>query len=321
MPPGRRRRSRAASRASCSPCSCSTSSRAAPPARLRAAPERAETGARHVGQHPGEPARPPRRPGAVGHHDQRSPARADTPRTAGRTSSARCGLSPLATSPVAALGGASPVSSAVLPPGPAHRSSHGPGDAVRPGQRPGHQLRSLVLDPDPALPYGGQLGRVARPSWRRTASAGRARPPRRPARPASARPGRTARVTAASTLFGRERRLELGGRERPRRTRRRSSADGRSGSPGRRAGRARRSAGRPSRPGPRRPPSAEHRVDQPGDPLPHRGRGRGRRWPPRRRGPAPRIARIGACRAGAGRARPAAALSSAAPAAASMIRS
>ena len=150
--PARRARPRArvASRARCSACSCSTSAVGPPPARLRPAAQRAQPGAGHVGQDPGERARPPGRAGAVGLTTTARPTRVGRG-AADATSAARCAAGSTATHAGRRRRPRSPVSSAVLPPGPAHRSSHGPAAAVARVSAQADQLRALVLHPGPAL--------------------------------------------------------------------------------------------------------------------------------------------------------------------------
>ena len=168
-----------------------------PPPRLGTPAEGPETGAGNVGQHPAERPVRPGRPGAVGHHDRRPAAdrRGPRPRPAGPD--AASGRRP---APDPACPAASPVSSAVLPPGPAQRSSHHPVGAVA---RASPQATSC--DPSSWTPTSSRPdGRPGRPGsrsrWRRTGSSRPGPAPAAISSDTSARPGRTARVTAAGTL-------------------------------------------------------------------------------------------------------------------------
>ena len=166
------------------------------PPGLRAAPQRAETGARRVDEDPVEAAGAVRRPGAVGGDDAGD---AGGTVAAARGHQARCGAAArsLATSS-APRSAARPASSADLPPGPAHRSSQRRVGALERGvgQRHRDQLRALVLDAGTALGHGRHRHRGRRrPGRRRTASTGSAPPA---ARRGSTRPGRATRVTAGA---------------------------------------------------------------------------------------------------------------------------
>ena len=227
------------------------------PARLRAPAQRAEPGARHVGEHPGEAAGAPGRPGAVGHHDQRPPV--------GRVRPDRL---PDQHGPVRRdLGGHHGCSRLSGQPGQQRGLAAGAGAEVQPRPRQrrpaGSAPRSTSWEPSSWTP--------ARPARTASRSAGL---PRQPAANGERTPGSAPAVDAARrprpgragrpghrgvVVVGRQRRLELGGRQQvgvrvhdPARMRgpdRQGVAD----RP------ARRSAGPASRSGPRRPPSAARR--------------------------------------------------------------
>ena len=179
------------------------------PPRLRPTAQRAEPGARHVGEHPGERPRSPGRPGAVGDDHAPSVARSGgRPGAPSATRAARCRLSSTASSRLPSAP-ASPASSAGLaarvrrtgpasarPARPAGSAPRRPAAIPRPGRRPG-----------PRRTAGRSPG--CRTSRRRTATSGPgSRRPRR-ARPTSARPGRTASVGAGLSLSAASARLEL----------------------------------------------------------------------------------------------------------------
>ena len=173
--------------------------RVTPPARLGPAPERAQTGAGDVGQDPGCGCPGATTGGLRRPRPRRGAGRGGSPRVAlAATRAARCGASSPATTRLPS-GTASPVSSAVLPPGPAERSSHQPGAA---GGRVTPQATSW--EPSSCTP-----ARPVRTSGRSAGCRCRGRRRGPPARLGArlgresatlARPGRTTSETSGLTL-------------------------------------------------------------------------------------------------------------------------
>ncbi len=270
-PPGPAAVSALRSSSICSPCNCSTASagrRHRASGRRRSAPE---SGARHVGQHPAEGARTPGRPGGVGHDDV-GPARVGAHRRRHQPGPVR-----------SHVGGQHPRAGR-------SRRDRSAAPSCRPGRRRGPATsrpapvarvspQATSCDPSswtPTRPSRTEARSAGLPDQRAAngeygARLGARRPP---ARTRSARPGRIGQGDRGRHVVGEQRRLEFGRPGARRRRRRRSSAGGRWRWPARsRLVSPGGQLGDPLVPRPGGHP-AEHRVHQPGDPLPHRGRAR-----------------------------------------------
>ena len=198
-----------ASSASCSGCSCSTSVGAAPPAHFRAAAQRAEPGAGHVGEHPAERAGAPGRSGAVRDDHARRVDPVGPDRLPDQHGPVRCDLR---REESAAAGAGQSGEQRGLASGTGAEIQPRTGRRVGAGQSPGDELGTLVLHPGPALAHRGKVGGVAGPAGGERRVESRLGPGRDQLPDlGQSRPDRQADLRAE--VVGRQRRLELGGRQ------------------------------------------------------------------------------------------------------------